>query len=106
MMNFFGKRGSYPSNVERAFPKSYSGVYGFVRQFNQGDHGALLKELQRVESDLVTRRIGGRLSRAGTGPCISLHDSVFCRRDQLPMVELTFQLQMASIGFSLQLKAD
>ena len=105
LRDVFGKRGSYPSAVERAFRQSFPGVHRLVRQFNRDDHGALLKELQRVESDLVIRQVGGRLSQAGTGPCISLHDSVFCRRDELQTVESAFQRQLASMGFSLQLKA-
>ena len=105
LRDVFGKRGFYPSVVEHAFRQSFPGIQAFVRQFNRDDHGALLKELQRVESDLVIRQVGGRLSHTGTGPCISLHDSVFCRRDELPMVESAFERQLASVGFSLQLRA-
>jgi hypothetical protein len=105
LRDVFGKRGRYPSRVEDAFRQSFPGVHAFVRRFNRDDHGALLKELQRVESDLVIRRVGGRLSRSGCGPCVSLHDSVFCRRDELPAVEAAFHQELASIGFPLRLKA-
>jgi hypothetical protein len=73
--------------------------------FNRDDHGALLKQLQRVESDLVMQQVGKRLAGNGAGPYISRHDSVFsCRRD-LPVVESAFRAQFASMGSSLQLKA-
>ena len=105
LRDVFGKRGRYPSAVEEAFRQSFPGVHAFVRRFTRDDHGALLRELQRVESQLVIQRVGGRLSRAGCGACVSLHDSVFCRRDQLPAVEAAFHQKLASIGFSLRLKA-
>jgi hypothetical protein len=101
----FGKHDSYPSAVESASRQSFPGVYAFVRRFNRDDHGSLLKELQRVESDLVIRQVGSRLSESGAGPCISLHDSVFCRRGELHAVDSAFRRQLTSIGFSLQLKA-
>jgi hypothetical protein len=62
-----------------------------VRRFNRDDHGALLKELQRVESKLVISQVGRRLSSAACGPRVSLHDSVFCRRDDLGAVQSAFE---------------
>ena len=84
LRDVFGKRGWYPSRVEDAFRRSFPGVWRFVRRFNYDDHGALLRELQRVESDLVIEQVGSGLAESGSGPCISLHDSVFCRRGDLP----------------------
>jgi hypothetical protein len=84
------------------FASSFPGVWGFVRKFNRGDHGAILRELQRVESDLVIHQLGSRL--AGNGPFISLHDSVFCRRSDLPVVESAFEHVTAAVGFRVKLK--
>ena len=61
------------------------------------------QELQRVESDLVIQQVGGRL--AGNGPFISLHDSVFCRRDDLAVVESAFEHATKTVGFRVKLKA-
>jgi hypothetical protein len=105
LRDVFGKLGWYPSPVENAFRKSFPGVWGFVRQFNCDDHGALLKELQRVESDLVIEQVGSRLAESGSGSFISLHDGVFCRRDDLPAVEAAFEYATERVGFRLQLKA-
>jgi hypothetical protein len=105
LRDVFGKRGTYPSLLEQAFLESFPAVHAFVRRYNGGDNGALLRDLQRVESDLVIRRVGGRLSRVGCGPCVSLHDSVFCRRRDLPLVEVAFREELADTGFSLSLKA-
>ena len=76
LRDVLGKRGRYPSVAERTFRESFPGVWSFVRRFNRDDHGALLKELQRVESKLVIHEVGNRLSRSGGGPYVSLHDSV------------------------------
>jgi hypothetical protein len=102
LRDVFGKRGWYPSALEDAFRRSFPGPWRFVRRFNRDDHGALLKQLQRVESDLVIQQVGGRL--AGNGPFISLHDSVFCRRGDLPVVESAFEHVTAAVGFRVKLK--
>ena len=104
LRDVFGKRGWYPSPVEDAFRRSFPGVWGFVRRFNRDDHGALLKELQRVESDLVIGQVGSELAESGSGSFISLHDSVFCRRGDLPVVESAFDRAMDGVGFRLKLK--
>ena len=64
LRDVFGKRGSYPNAVEQGFRESFPGVWSFVRRFNREDHGALRKELQRVESELVIHRVGERLAEA------------------------------------------
>lgn len=51
----------------------------------------------------MIQQVGSRL--AGNGPFISLHDSVFCRRDDLTAVESAFREQFASMSCPLQLKA-
>jgi hypothetical protein len=102
LRDVFGKRGWYPSALEDAFRRSFPGPWRFVRRFNRDDHGALLKQLQRVESDLVIQQVGGRL--AGNGPFISLHDSVFCRRGDLPVVESAFEHVTAAVGFRVKLR--
>ena len=104
LRDVFGKRGRYPSVVEEAFRESFPGVWSFVRRFNRKDHGALLKELQRVESELVIHQVGHRLSKAGCGPYVSLHDSVFCRLDDLREVQAAFDRQLEAMEFALRLK--
>jgi len=104
LRDVFGKRGQYPSVVEQSFRESFPGLWSFVRQFNRDDHGALLKELQRVESKLVIHEVGNQLSRSGVGPCVSLHDSMFCRRDDLDEVKSAFTRQFEAMDFGLRLK--
>ena len=104
LRDVFGKRGQYPSVVEQSFRASFPGVWSFVRRFNRDDHGALLKELQRVESKLVIHEVGNRLSQSGCGPYVSLHDSVFSRRDDLSEVKTAFARQFEATGFAMRLK--
>ena len=104
LRDVFGKRGQYPSVVEQSFRESFPGVWSFVRRFNGDDHGALLKKLQRVEPDLVIHQVGNRLAQATCGPCVSLHDSVFCRGNDLVEVTSAFARQFESTGFAMRLK--
>jgi hypothetical protein len=57
-----------------------------------------------VESTLVIQQVGSRLAGNGGGPFISLHDSVYCCQDDLPVVDAAFQQQFKAMGLSLQLK--
>ena len=56
----------------------------------------------RLYEHLVIQKVGARL--AGDGPFISLHDSVFCRRGDLPVVESAFEHATKTLGFRLALK--
>jgi hypothetical protein len=106
LRDVFGKRGWYPSPVEDAFKESFPGPWRFVRQFNRDDHAALLRELQRVESDLVIERVGPLLVASGSGPFISLHDSVYCRGGDLEAVQSVFDQATQEIGVQLKLKVE
>jgi hypothetical protein len=57
-----------------------------------------------VESDLVIQQVGSRLAGNGGGPLVSLHDTLYCRQDDLPVVDAAFQQQFKAMGLSLQLK--
>ncbi|MHB0960413.1 MAG: hypothetical protein ACYC0X_31595 [Pirellulaceae bacterium] len=77
LRDVFGKRGHYPCPLEQAFREDFPGVYQVIRWLNRDNHAALLRDLQRVESDLVIHRVGRRLQELRCTGCISLHDAVF-----------------------------
>ncbi len=104
LRDVFGKRGRYPSDIERAFRRRFPGVWTFIRRFNRDDHGALLRELQRVESDLVIHGVGQRLKQLGIRGCVSLHDAVYCARDDIRMVERAFRDEIQARGIGLRLE--
>ncbi len=103
LRDVFGKRGRYPSDIERAFRRRFPRVWTFVRKFNRDDHAALLRELQRVESNLVIHGVGQRLQTLGIRGCVSLHDAVYCSRDDIGLVERAFREQLKALGFQLTL---
>jgi len=81
LRDVFGKRGAYPASpLESAFTSRFPEVRRFIREFNaiHEDHGALLKWLQRIESDFVIGDVGSRLVEDG-GFYLSLHDGIFSK---------------------------
>jgi hypothetical protein len=104
LTDVFGKKRRYKSDVETVFRKMFPGVWNFIRQFNRDNHAALLRELQRVESDLVIRGVGRQLQALGCDACISLHDGIYCQRSQLGDVQSAFEREFESIGFRMKLK--
>jgi hypothetical protein len=104
LRDVFGKRGSYSCPLEDAFRASFPGVHQFIRWFNRDDHAALLRELQRVESDLVIHQVGHRLQELRCTGCISLHDAVFCSRRDIGTVEQAFRDEMQAMGIQLNLE--
>ncbi len=103
----FDKRGRYPSIVENSFRRRWPNVYRFIRKFNAvaDDHGALLKFLQRVESQFVINGVGGRL--AGTdGAFLSLHDGIFAGRSHVDQVIQAMGDEAAAWGCRLPLKIE
>jgi hypothetical protein len=71
-----GKKGNYPSEMTNLFESQFPRVWQFIRDFNRDDHGALLLELQRVESNLVIRQVAMSLPK--DRPYFSIHDGVYC----------------------------
>ena len=104
MVDVFGRRRWYQSPLADAFRMSFPDVYQFIRRFNQGDHAALLCELQRVESDLVIHRVGRRLQELGCTGCVSLHDAVYCARRDIGTVEQAFRDTMQAMGVHMKLE--
>lgn len=90
--------------MEQAFRTSFSGVWSLIRRGNRDDSWALLKELQRVDSDLVVGQVCQRLSESDCGRCVSLYDSVVCRREQLGGVQAALHQQFEEMGVGLRLK--
>ncbi len=104
LRDVFGKRGHYSCPLEQVFRDDFAGVQQFIRWFNRDDHAALLRELQRVESDLVIHRVGKRLKELGCTGCVSLHDAVFCALDDINRIEQAFQDECDASGIQLKLE--
>ena len=103
LRDVFGKRGHYPSQLEQAFREDFPGVHRFIRWFNRDDHAALLRELQRVESDLVIHRVGRRLRDMGCTGCVSLHDAAYSTQRDIHLIEQAFRDECDAMGIRLKL---
>lgn len=72
LRDVFGMRRYYPSPVRSSFERRFPETLRFIDQYKQDDHARLLRDLQRIESDVVIRSFGSRWS----SPALSLHDCV------------------------------
>jgi hypothetical protein len=95
----FGKKGEYPSEMENVFESEFPTVHKFIREFNQHNHGALLRELQRVEADLVIHRVAMSLPK--DYPFFSIHDGVYCQTGNARFFREAFDQNLD--GFPLEL---
>jgi len=104
LVDVLAKDGSYPSEVEDVFSATFPGVYRVVREVNRSDHANLIRLLQRLESWLVIETVAPHLVESV--PIVTVHDCIFCRVYDLPLVEQAFRETFMEIGFSLALKRE
>jgi hypothetical protein len=102
----FAKRGGYASDFETAFREDFPVAHSYIRSFNRDSHAALLRQLQRLESDLVIQRVGRRLKELGCSGCVSLHDAVYCARSDIEIVEQAFRDAVTSMQMQIKLKVE
>ena len=104
LRDVLAKRGRYPSAVESAFRDAFPSVLKLIRLVNRRDHGELIRLLQRAESWLVVEQVAPRL--LGRVPIVTLHDSLFSRRPDVPTVADVFRQVFDELGFQMALKAE
>lgn len=104
LRDVLAKKGRYPSVVEAAFRDAFPSVYRIIRSVNQRDHGDLIRLLQRAESWLVIEAVAPRL--LGRVPVVTLHDAIFSRMRDVPVVLSAFRETFAKLGCSLALKCE
>ncbi len=101
-----GKR--YPaSDEEIAFREMFPWVSRFIRDFNRLDHGNLIRELQRRESNLVIEVVCADLvARFPEMFMITLHDAVYVRPGDVHRVEQAFEREFDRVGCRMRLKVE
>ncbi len=104
MRDVLAKKGRYSSFLETVFREVFPTVHHFVRWINQGDHGELIRTLQRLESWLVVENVAPRL--IGRFPIITLHDAIYARTKDLPAVEHAFEETSEELGIRLRVKTE
>lgn len=68
-------RNTGKSKADRTFAAAYPRMYGWMAERKRNDYAAFARKLQRLESELVLKRIVGALYD-GTYPILTIHDSV------------------------------
>ena len=104
MRDILAKKGNYPSQFEDVFRERFPVVHACIRQFNKGNHAALINHLQRLESWLVVEQVAPRL--LGHVPVVTLHDSIYTTADGIVAVEAAFDEVFDEQGFRLMLKRE
>ena len=104
MRDVLAKRGRYPSPFEEVFRSAFPSVLRFVRWINRADHGELIRTLQRLESWLVVENVAPRL--VGRLPIVTLHDAIYARTVDLPIVVDAFGETFAELGLRMMVKVE
>ncbi len=104
LADVFAPKRHYPSPVRDAFESDFPSVARYIATRNSRDHGTLIRELQRRESNLVIHTVVPRIIQRF--PVVTLHDAVFCRWTDIAEVEAAFQEVFQEIGFSMRLKRE
>jgi hypothetical protein len=104
LRDVLAKCGNYPSHFERVFRDAFPSVHGFVRWINQNDYCNLIRTLQRLESWLVIENVAPRL--VDRIPIVTLHDAIYGRRRDMPIVQDAFYETFEALGIQLKVKAE
>ena len=106
LRDVFARRGRYPSPTRDAFGYYFPDLLRWIDRFNKHDHGALVRHLQRVESEFMIHLVGRRLAlHADSCSFISLHDGIYTTQECLACAEAAIQSAAAEIGFRYQAKS-
>jgi hypothetical protein len=104
LVDVLAKRGKYPSAVEQAFRNAFPHVFKFITWVNRDNHAELIRVLQTLESSLVIGNVSPKL--LGHVPFVTLHDAIFSRWNDTPVVEGAFAAVFSDLGFRLGLKRE
>jgi hypothetical protein len=79
-------------------------VHRIIRAINRDDHAELIRLLQRLESWLVIHQAAPRL--IGRIPIVTLHDAIYCQRQNVQTVACAFGEVFEDLGFRMALKCE
>lgn len=104
MTDVLAKKGNYPSEMEDVFRRLFPEVLDVIQWINRNDHGELIRFLQRKESWIVVEQISPRL--LGRIPMVTLHDAIFSRQSDLPLVESAFRDVCRELDYKMSFKVE
>jgi hypothetical protein len=101
----------YPCPLRAAFEREFPEVAEFIKRVNRsgltssdGSHGNLIRALQALEAELVIELVCPLL--VDRIPIMTIHDAIFCRERDVPLVEQAFRQVFARLVFEMRLKAE
>jgi hypothetical protein len=100
------KRANYHSAFGRVFYESFPSVLEFIRYVNRYSHSEMVRGLQRLESILVIEHVAPKLvwRKPDPIPILTLHDAVWGRQKDLPVIEDAFHETCDDLGIRLATK--
>jgi len=104
LRDVLAKHGNYRSDFECVFRERFPSVLAFVRWINRANYAELIRTLQRLESWLVIEQVAPNL--VGKAAIISLHDALYGRVSDIPVIQSAFQETLENLGLRLALKAE
>lgn len=104
LRDVIAKRGRYPSPFERVFAEAFPSICQFVWWANAEHHATLICVLQRIESWLVVENVAPKL--VGRIPIVTLHDAIYSRTRDRPLVHQAFEDVFKELGCRLGLKEE
>ena len=96
--------GEYLSNLSMLFRERFPSVFRFIVVANRRHRGTLISTLQALEAALIVEGVAPRL--VDRIPVVTLHDAIYFRARDRPLVMDAFAASFAELGFSMNLKLE
>lgn len=105
LVDVLARKSYYPSPVEDLFRDEFPVVWQFIKDFNRGNHAALIRELQRMEAAFVVGVVCQGLAQHWPDVWfLTLHDAVYARERDMARIEAALQAGCDQVGFQLKWK--
>jgi hypothetical protein len=104
--DIYAPKRPYRCRLRTIFESEFPTVARFILSVNSGRspdaYGELIRRLQRLEARLVIESVAPLLVKRCS--IVTLHDSIFSRRENIGLVRDAFNETFDRIGFRVQLK--
>lgn len=91
----------------RLFTCRYPTVDVYISWVNQGNHKALIRELQGQEADFVIHNVAAGALQLPSNPLVlTLHDCIICGEGQAELIVGEFDRGFNEIGYRMVVSVD
>lgn len=107
LVDVLAKKGRYDSKFENLFRELFPEVYRFIKEFNQKSPSALIRHLQRMESDFMVNGVASDLlSGHPEMSFLTLHDALYVASSDGPKVDSAFRRGCDKVSFPMSWKGE